>query len=74
MTVTADMIDLKPDAKGLLCMIVDDGQIRTRPFSECNMTKEKLAQILKDNKAQLDDIYMMLADKDGHYTIIYKEK
>lgn len=74
LTVTADMIDMKPDAKGLLCMIVDDGHVRTRPFSECNMTEEKLNQILKENKTCLSDVYMMLADKDGNYTIINKEK
>lgn len=71
--VTAEMTDMTSNAKGLLCIIIENGQIRTRTFSECNMTKEKLMQILEKNQTKLNEVYMMLADKDGNYTIIKKE-
>ena len=71
--VTAEMTDIKPNAKSLMCMIVDNGQIRRRPFVECNMTDGKLTEILKENSIQLEEIYCMLADKEGNYTIIRKD-
>ena len=71
--VTAEMAELTPNSKGLLCMVVDGGQIRTRTFSECGMTHEKLSRILEENNTKLSEVYLMLADKEGNCTIIKKE-
>ena len=73
-TVTAEMIDVNNQPKGLLCMIVNDGVILESSFKECNMNKEKLGQILKEKNTDLKDIFFMLADNNGNYTIVKKEE
>ena len=72
--VTAEMIDIRNQPKGLLCMIVNDGVILESSFRECNMTKSKLEQILKEKNTELKDIFFMLADTCGNYTIVRKEE
>lgn len=71
--VTAEMIDIKNDSKGLLCMVVNDGEILKRAFDECNMNEEKLNKILNDNNVKSEEIFFMLADKKDNVTIIRKE-
>lgn len=73
-TVTAEMIDINNQPKGLLCMIVNDGVILENSFKECNMNKEKLEHILKEKNYNLKDIFFMLADNNGNYTIVRKEE
>lgn len=72
--VTAGMVDIKPESKSLMCMVVDNGEIRSRPFSECDMTHEKLSDILSENGVELSEIFFMLADKEGNYTIVKKDE
>lgn len=73
-TVTAEMIDHKNNTKALLCMVVNDGKIIKNTFKECDMTEERLNSILKKKGIKLHEILFMLADKEGNYTIIKKEK
>lgn len=73
-TVTAEMIDMKKETKGLLCMVINDGQILKKAFKECNMTDNKLKTILKENKVGLNEILFMLSDNEGNYTIVRKEE
>ncbi|MBQ8575885.1 MAG: DUF421 domain-containing protein [Clostridia bacterium] len=73
-TVTAEMIDVQKDSKGLLCMVVNDGKILTNAFKECDMNEKKLKSVLEENKVNLDEILFMLADKEENYTIVKKEK
>lgn len=72
-TVTAEMIDVTHDSKALLCMVINDGKIIKNTFSECNMDEEKLRCILRKKKVELDEVFFMLADKLGNYTIVKKE-
>ena len=72
-TVTAEMIDHNNQPKGLLCMVVNDGVILHNSFKECNMTDSKLEQILKEKNVNINDIFFMLADSGGNYTIVKKE-
>ena len=73
-TVTAEMIDIKNDTKALLCMVINDGQILKKAFNDCNMTDSRLKSILNKNKVNVNEILFMLADCDGNYTIVRKEK
>lgn len=73
-TVTAEMIDVENHPKGLLCMVIDNGRLMKQTFSECNMTEEKIEKILRENKVELNRIFLMLADKSGNYTIVRKEE
>ncbi len=71
--VTAEMVDIKSSPKDLPCMIVNDGAVIRSSFGDCGMTEKKLDKILKKDKVDIKDIFFMLADKNGGYTIIRKE-
>lgn len=71
--VTAEMIDANNSEKSLLCMVINDGEILKRAFSECNMNDKKLNKILNENNVKLEDVFFMLADKKGNVTIVRKE-
>ena len=71
--VTAEMIDANNKTGSLPCMVVNDGKIVKNSFRECNMTKKKLENVLKDKNVSLDEIFFMLADKEENYTIVKKE-
>ncbi len=71
--VTAEMIDVPNNSKALLCVVINDGKIIRNTFKECNMDEEKLRCILRKKKLDLDEVFFMLADKDGNYTIVKKE-
>lgn len=71
--VTAEMIDVKGSAKDLPCMIINDGTVIHEAFGDCSMTDQKLEKILKKDKIEIKEIFFMLADKSGSYTIIRKE-
>ncbi len=73
-TVTAEMIDCQNNAKGLLCMVVNDGKILKNTFKECGMNEEKLKSILKNKGVELKEVLFMLADNEGNYTVVKKEK
>lgn len=72
--VTADMIDVRNDEKGLPCMIINDGEILKRTFKECNMNEKKLNKILNENNVTAEEIFFMLADKNNNVTIVRKEE
>ncbi len=73
-TVTAEMIDIKPQPSSLMCVVVSDGRVIRKSFSECNMTEQKLDNLLQKNNVQLTDILFMLCDKNENCTIVKKEK
>ena len=67
------MIDVANNTKALLCMVVNDGKVLRNTFSECNMNDEKLKNILTEENVSINDVFFMLADKNGNYTIVKKE-
>lgn len=71
--VTAEMIDAKGSVKDLPCMIINDGAVIHEAFGSCSMTDKKLEKILKNDRIEIKDIFFMIADKSGNYTIIRKE-
>lgn len=71
--VTAEMIDVKGSEKDLPYMIINDGAVIHEAFGDCNMTDSKLEKILKKDKIEIKEIFFMLADKSGSYTIVRKE-
>jgi len=72
--VTAEMIEIKNEPKGLLCMVVNDGVILHNSFKECGMTDSKLEMILKEKNMNIKDVFFMLADNGGNYTIVRKDE
>ncbi len=54
-------------------LIIDDGKIIVRDLDKCNMSKEKIENILKKKKLEISDILLMTADSNGEINIIRKQ-
>ena len=70
--------DYKPPTKAssnttdgkLDCIVIGDGKIIYREFKYCNMTADKLKDILKNQNINPSDILLMTANDTGEYKII----
>ncbi len=54
-------------------LIIDDGKIIVRDLDKCNMSKEKIENILKKKKLEISDILLMTADINGDINVIRKQ-
>ena len=58
----------------LPCLVISDGKIITRELELCDLTVKKLEDILKKKRLNAEDVFIMIADKSGKFTVIKKEK
>ena len=61
-----------PVDNGMPCLVISDGQVIHTPFKLCDMTDQKLENILKKNKIRAEHILLMTADRGGNYYWIEK--
>lgn len=73
-TVTAEDMKIATENGSIPCLVICDGTVIDREFDVCNMTKEKLQQILKKSNLQVDDVLIMTADSSGKTYIKLKEE
>lgn len=55
-------------------VLISDGELEEQSLGFCNITKEWLENILKQNNYNIKDIFIMTCDKNQDYLIIPKEK
>ncbi|MGN0448616.1 MAG: DUF421 domain-containing protein [Acutalibacteraceae bacterium] len=72
--VTSEDMKITKQAKFLQCLVVSDGKVVDKDFTLCKMSHEKLEKILKREKIDLKDIFIMTADLNDNYCIIKKEQ
>ena len=60
--------------KAIMLMIINDGKIIKNAAEKCKMTDKKINNILKQNRIAQNEVFLMLADKNGKCTIIRKEE
>lgn len=72
--VTVDDLELEPKDDPISCLVVSDGRIVTHEFELCNLTEEKLMNILKEMELEVSDILIMTYSKNGDTVIAMKEK
>ena len=72
-TVTARQLGVTDKNDGIQTVIVSDGQIAESSLEFCHLDKNWLKGILKLEKTDLQDIFIMTADKGKHYKIIKAE-
>lgn len=63
-----------PADNGMPCLVISDGQVIHTHFKLCDMTDQKLENILKKNKIRAEHILLMTADRGGNYYWIEKAK
>ena len=54
-------------------VVVNDGKINSDGLKYCNHNKDFIENILKKDNYKLNNILVMLCDKNGKYTIVEKE-
>ena len=54
----------------LPCLVISDGKVITRELDLCNMSVQKLEDILKKEKLRMQDVFLMTADKSGKVFIV----
>ncbi len=72
--VTVGDARLKASNEGLQCVIISDGQMVETAMGNCDMTKDKLNDILERKGLDLKNILLMSSDKNGNFNIIEKEQ
>ena len=55
-------------------IIVRDGEINRDALQRAELGEGWLMSILRDNKAELSDVFIMSADSDGNYKLFRKEE
>lgn len=64
----------QPQDDGIAVGVICDGKIRAQSFKACNLNEKSLKKELKKRNLQVEDVFLMTADKSNNYTIIRKEK
>ena len=72
--LTAKKINIELPEDEIQINIVDDGNILTNKFKDCNMTLKKLHNTLEKNKIELDDVLLMTSTESGKYNILKKDR
>jgi uncharacterized membrane protein YcaP (DUF421 family) len=72
-TVTNSDMNIKKRAVNPPALIVDNGKIVNEALNRIQLGQGWLFSILKQEKTDIKDIFIMTADPDGKYSIIKKE-
>lgn len=71
--VTVKDAMLKAENTGFQCVVICDGRIIEADMKDCNMTNEKLKNILKKKGLDAEKILLLSSDINGNINIIEKE-
>lgn len=69
----AEMLKLKTEDKGIPFVLISDGRLITESLAACNLTEEKLYEIIKSRHLEREDILILAADRKG-VTYIAKKR
>ncbi|MGN0568959.1 MAG: DUF421 domain-containing protein [Candidatus Fimenecus sp.] len=71
--VTKKDLRLKAEDNGIPCAVIVDGRIIESNFKYCNMTLNKLNEIIKKDNIKIKNTLLMTVDKKGNKTVIGKD-
>lgn len=72
-TVTNKNAGIQAEDSGIPCVVITDGQIERSAFDDCNMTDEKLQNIIKKQNIDVGSTLLMTLDKSGNSIVIKKD-
>lgn len=74
--VTAKMLDLpaKGESNTPPTIMVSNGTLIQSALSYCNLKREWLDRVLRENDCRMQDVYLMTCDRSASYQLILKEK
>lgn len=71
---TAEELGIKTNDKGLEVVVISDGEISIYSLKICGLNRDWLFDILKKENTELNDVFLMIANGQGEYKIIEKER
>lgn len=71
---TAEELGIKTNDKGLEVVVIRDGEISKYSLKICGLNRDWLFDILKKENTELNDVFLMIANGQGEYKIIEKER
>lgn len=71
---TAEELGIKTNDKGLEVVIISDGEISKCSLKICGLSRDWLFDTLKKENTELNDVFLMIANGQGEYKIIEKER
>lgn len=71
--VDASMLGLNVPNNGIETVVISDGEISDFSLSLCNLSENWLRNTLKEKNINIEDIFIMTADKNKNFNIIKKE-
>lgn len=72
-TVTNKNAGIQAEDSGIPCVVITDGQIERSAFDDCNMTDEKLQNIIKKQNIDVGSTLLMTLDKSENSVVIKKD-
>ncbi len=73
-SVTNGDMNIKTENKGLETLVISDGSISEFSLRLCGSDKKKLFDILKKEKTDVKDIFVMTMNEKGDYTLIKRSE
>ena len=71
-TTLSDMNIIKP-SRGLPSILVSDGSIMKEALQLTGFTEQQIYDILEKRKLSLEDVFLMMGDNAGSFTLVGKE-
>lgn len=71
---TAEELGIKTNDKGLEVVVISDGEISKYSLKICGLSRDWLFDTLKKENTELNDVFLMIANGQGEYKIIEKER
>jgi len=71
---TVGDLKLSPEKKSLPLPVICDGKIIGESIEALGITSQRVQKLLKKNKAEEEDVFLLSLDRLGNYTLIKKGK
>ena len=71
---TAEDLNIKNKPDALPLPVVSDGKIISESLDALSVTREEIIKIIKKDRLQIKDVFLMTLDRCGQYHIINKRK
>lgn len=70
----AEKLKIQSDNRGIPFVLISDGRLITESLSACNLTEDKLDEIIKSRRLKREDILILAADRKGVTYIAKKSR
>lgn len=71
---TCKDISVQPPDNGLPMIIISDGKLSQWGLQVCGLNEAWVNKVLKDNEIEMQDVFLLFADKTKNYQLIRKER